>query len=225
MACRRGQQFSITPLAQRSNSWPQLRPDISETGRKRGQAFTTSASPGHTGVRGPSHSWRSEVSAQEGIRFNALDGPVMGCCEEVGCARALGAQVSRICWTVVCCRLNPHWHKAMGCFHNFRVEDSQCSHVDLCSFHAYQWEHVESFASVLWRQMVACPHGQLTRTSRDGVKIRQKVSLCYVPVKQLTGVQEVVLGHLKLNGATTYNLTERGNNISIASTWFESFMK
>lgn len=72
VACRRGQQFSITPLAQRSNPWPQLWPDTSETGRKRGQAISTSAftsaftfaftsaftsaSPGHTGVRGPSPS-------------------------------------------------------------------------------------------------------------------------------------------------------------------------
>lgn len=54
LACRSGQQLSITPLAQSSNPWPQLRPGASERCRKRGQAFSTSASSGHTGVRGPS---------------------------------------------------------------------------------------------------------------------------------------------------------------------------
>lgn len=49
VVCRRGQGLPTTPLAQRSDPWPQLQPDTSE----RGQAFATSASSGHTGVRGP----------------------------------------------------------------------------------------------------------------------------------------------------------------------------
>lgn len=60
VACRRGQELSIIPLAQRWNPWPQLWPDTSEGGRKRGQAFSTSAftsaSSSYTGVERPSPS-------------------------------------------------------------------------------------------------------------------------------------------------------------------------
>lgn len=45
VACRRGQQLSIIPLAQRWNPWPQLWPDTSEGGRKRGQASPPLLSP------------------------------------------------------------------------------------------------------------------------------------------------------------------------------------